>query len=132
MALADQTHDPALIFTRTHRLGDGVRVRLRLARPGDELPVGALLGRLGYTASEPELLSLVRFDPHQRAVICASALIGARPHVIAFGAIDLNAPRAQATVVVDPAHAAEVTGLVRVALEARADAHAAQARAAAA
>lgn len=107
------------VFARTHRLDGGLRVRLRLARPGDQGPMSALLDRLGYAPSEGELLDLVRFDPHRRAVICATALVGGRERVLGFGAIDLEAPAAAATVVVDPDHACDVTRLLRRALAAR-------------
>jgi hypothetical protein len=107
------------VFARSHRLSDGLRVRLRLARPSDQRPVAALLARLGFAPSMAELLDLVRFDPHRRAVICATALVGGRERVLGFGAIDLEQPVGSATVVVEPEHALELTRLLRRALAAR-------------
>lgn len=107
------------VFSRTHRLDNGLRVRLRLARPGDEGPLAVLLARLGYDPSESELLDLVRFDPHRRAVICATALIGGRDRVLGFAAADLGADARSATVVVDPEHARGVSRLLRSAITSR-------------
>jgi len=106
------------IFARSHRLSDGLRVRLRLARPGDQGPLVDLLDRLGFSPSESHLLDLVRFD-RGRAVICATALLAGTERIVGFGAIDPRAAGASAWVVVDPDHAAELTPLIRSALDAR-------------
>lgn len=116
--------DPSAVFARSHGLGDGSRVRLRLARPGDQAPLVDLLRRLGFAPSQPHLLALVRFDP-DRAVICATALLEGAERIIGFGAIDERTAGARAWVVVDPDCADEVTPLIRSALEARAQARAA-------
>lgn len=108
------------LFARTHTLDDGLRVRLRLARPGDQRPLATLLDRLGFTPLEHELLELVRFDPQRRAVICATALVDGREQILGFGAISLGDPGGGATVVVEPEHAVAVSRLLRGALGARA------------
>jgi hypothetical protein len=118
------------LFARTHTLDDGLRARLRLARPGDQRPLAELLQRLGFPALERELLELVRFDPHRRAVICATALVDGREQVLGFGAIDLREPGGSGTVVVEPRHAATVSRLLRSALAARAESRGAGALAA--
>jgi hypothetical protein len=110
--------DPT-IFSRTHRLEDGLRVRLRLARPGDQGPLVALLSRLGFAPSEAALLDLVRFDPQRREVVCATALIGGRERILGFGALELEPRAGSATVVADPAHAPEVNRLLRRAINSR-------------
>lgn len=112
--------DSATLFARAHRLDDGLRVRLRLARPGDQRLLIDLLDRLGFTASEIALLDLVRFEPHRRAVICATALIDGNERMLGFGAIDLDSPQETATVIVDKPHEQAVTPLIRQALHARA------------
>jgi GNAT superfamily N-acetyltransferase len=85
--------DPGALLATTHEAGGGLRVRLRLARPGDALGVREFLERLS-----PESLarrfpeqggkvsgSLVRgftfVDPRQRLVVAASAAIGGRDRV---------------------------------------------------
>jgi GNAT superfamily N-acetyltransferase len=57
-----------VIFT-THDLGDGTRVRLRLARPSDSVAVQAFLGDV------PELAvrRLMYYDPHERLTLLAMA-----------------------------------------------------------
>ena len=106
-------------LTRTHRLAGGLRVRLRLARPGDEAPLADFLGQLGFDPSTPELVDLIRFDPHQRALICATALIDGREQLLGFGLIDTGTPRAPATVVADSAHGPDLIRLLRDALRDR-------------
>ena len=98
---------------------DGLRVRLRLARSGDQRPMADLLARLGFEPSTGQLQELVRFDPRQRAVVCATALVDGGEHVIGFGLIDLDAPRSPASVVSDPVHGRALTRLIREALDAR-------------
>jgi hypothetical protein len=114
----DRSFDPT-VFSRTHRLDGGLRVRLRLARPGDQRPLVALLERLGYTPSESELLDLVRFDPQRRAVICATALIGGRERILGFGAVENHGDAGTATIVAEPEHAAGVSRLLRRAINSR-------------
>ena len=104
------------VFTRTHRLAGGLRVRLRLARPGDEGPLAELLDRLGFAPSRAQLLELIRFDPHERAVICATGLVEGTERALGFGLIDTRGSRAPATVVADPAGGPELTQLIRGAL----------------
>jgi hypothetical protein len=124
------SRDPSVeLFARSHCLVDGRRVRLRLARPGDQRLLAALLRRLGFSPSEPDLLRLVRFDPRRRAMICATALVGGREQIVGFGAIELDAPAAPATVVADPDYGFGLGKLLRLALQARA--HARNARLAA-
>lgn len=107
----------ATVFARSHRLRDGLRVRLRLARPGDEGHLADLAARLGFSPSEPALRDLVRFRPHGRSVVCATALVHGQEQVIGFGA---DSAEGSATVLVEPDHAAELTPLLRRALGARA------------
>jgi hypothetical protein len=65
-------------------------VRLRLARPGDGPGIRALLAQHGIDPEEFELGRLTHFDPRHRAVICATALIGATETIVGLGAIDVD------------------------------------------
>jgi hypothetical protein len=105
---------------RSHRLDGGLRVRLRLARPGDRPLVADLLERLGFQPSHSALLDVMRFDPHRRAVVCATALVGGTERVVGFGAVDLQSTGAPATVVAEPEHGGELIRLLRGGLRARA------------
>jgi hypothetical protein len=108
------------MFGRSHRLAGGLRVRVRLARPGDRPLVADLLERLGFQPSHSQLLDVMRFDPHRRAVVCATALVGGTERVVGFGAVDLQSAGAPATVVAEPEHGRELVGLLRGGLRARA------------
>jgi hypothetical protein len=108
------------MFGRSHRLDGGLRVRVRLARPGDQPLVADLLERLGFQPSHSLLLDVIRFDPHRRAVVCATALVGGTERVVGFGAVDLQSASAPATVVAEPEHGRELIRLLRGGLRARA------------
>ena len=105
--------DLGVLFARSHRLDDGLRVRLRLARPGDEPPIAGLLDRVGLVAGDLDLARLVRFDPRRRAVVCATALVAGAEHVIGFGMISVGhgQPSPEA-LVVDPERADAVRPLL--------------------
>ncbi len=76
------------VFTRSHPLPSGPRVRLRLARPSDREAVVALLHRRNADAYEFGVRRLLRFDPAQRSVIAAFALIDGVDTLIGIAAID--------------------------------------------
>ncbi len=107
------------MLTHSHRLDGGLRVRVRLARPGDQPLVAELLERLGFQPSHSLLLDVMRFDPHRRAVVCATALVGGTERVVGFGAVDLQSRGAPATVVAEPEHGRELIRLLRRGLRAR-------------
>jgi hypothetical protein len=67
-----------------HSLPGGVR--LRLPHRADADGVRALCARHGADCDPDELL---RFDPRERAVICATAGIGAAETIVGVGAIRL-------------------------------------------
>ena len=69
----------------SYRLGDGTRVRLRLAAPSDGPRIAALL------APDLAVQRLVRFDPRRRVVVCAAALIEGAEVLVGVGAIELSA-----------------------------------------
>jgi hypothetical protein len=88
-------------MARTYALPGGTRVSLRLARARDEASVLALLTRTGAQCSELDVARLVRFDPRQRMVVCASALLDRTELVVGVGAIPLEHNRPELLVVDD-------------------------------
>jgi hypothetical protein len=111
-------------------LGDGFRVRLRMARSSDLMPIRALLERR-RGGDRVELEPLVQFDPRRRCVICATALIDSAETLVGVGSIDLDeqGDSTPDVVLVDEQHASATSELLVEALRIRA-AHAAEARAA--
>jgi hypothetical protein len=82
--------DPGALLGHSFPLGDGPRVRLRLARMRDLPAIRALFERRGVVADELERARLVRVDPRDRIVICATALIGSGEKIVGIGAIDVE------------------------------------------
>jgi hypothetical protein len=115
----------------SYPLRDGFRVRLRMARSSDAVPIRGLLDRVDFAAGDLELARLVQFDPRRRCVICATALIDATETLVGVGAIELDTD-GQAEpdmLVVSEEHAEAVAELLTSALIDRV-AYAARARAA--
>ena len=109
-----------MVFTRTHPLPDGPRVRLRLARPTDRAAVSALLRRQSAEAYDFGVRRLLRFDPTERSVITAFAPIGGLETLVGIAAID-HLPDADVdTLVVDDRWREGVTALLVGALRERA------------
>ena len=81
--------DPGALLSRTYALPRGPRVRLRLARHGDEPAIRALAAELGIEPGSLEIERLLRFD-RRRVVICATALLGTEEIFAGFGAIALE------------------------------------------
>jgi hypothetical protein len=71
MALSPLANFGTLLST-VHLLGDGRRVRLRLARPGDSLPA-----------------NLTFYDPRERLVVVAVEMLGGREQIVGVVDIDL-------------------------------------------
>lgn len=86
----------------------------------DAPAIRALLRARGLDPEELEVARLVRFDPRQRAVICATALIGSTETIVGIGAIDLEADRPELLVVNDE-HTDGLGELLTRALVARAE-----------
>src|SRR3954466_14506254 len=93
--------DTGALLSRTYALPSGPRVRLRYARRSDVPGLRALLERCGAEPTDLELSRLLRSDPRERAVICATALIGGTETIVGFGAIALQAQAPPETLVVD-------------------------------
>ena len=108
------------VLERIHRLPDGLPVRLRLARAGDQRLLELLLERLGVEASPLEVRRVLRYDPRRRVVVCASALIGKTETLVGLGAVDLTDPDAEPdTLVFDRRLAPELGTLLRDGLRGR-------------
>ena len=73
----------------TLNLEDGERVRLRLARSSDARAIGDLLARQGTAFDDVDPRRLVEYDPRDRYVVCATALIDGGERLVGVGAIDL-------------------------------------------
>jgi hypothetical protein len=113
--------DPGALLARTYLLPRGPRVRLRLARAGDERAIRALAGEHGVEADSLELERLLRFD-RSRIVICATALVGAGEVLVGFGAIELEPWAEPDPVLVDERSTDGLRDLLGAALTGRADA----------
>lgn len=74
---------------RTLDLEGGQRARLRLARSSDARAIGDLLARQGISFDEVSPRGLVQYDPRERYVVCATALIDGAERLVGVGAIDL-------------------------------------------
>jgi hypothetical protein len=94
-----------------HDLPSGARVRLRLPVRSDVPSLRALLG-------DRETLSLLRFDPSRRAVICAVDF----EEVVGVGAIDLCPGARPDLITVADGRGEELTALLERVLVARAEA----------
>jgi len=81
--------DPGALLARSYPLARGPRVRLRLARLRDQEGVARLFASHGLEPDQLELSRLVRFDPHHRLVIAATALIGSAETLVGIGSIEL-------------------------------------------
>jgi hypothetical protein len=75
-------------------------------------------------ADDVALGRLVRYDPSQRAVICATAPLGGTELIVGVGAIDLRGDGEPETLVVDEALTEGLVDLLASALVGRARAHA--------
>ena len=121
--------DRSPLLGESYELGEDFRVRLRMARSSDLLPIRALLASK-HREPEAEVTALVQFDPRRRCVICASALIDSTETLIGVGLIELDGDDAAMprVLIVDPRYP-RVAELLTHALIARAR-QAARARAA--
>jgi hypothetical protein len=79
--------DPGALLARSFDLPRGPRVCLRLARIRDLAGIEALAGA---QVDALELARLVRSDPRQWVVICATALVDGAERVLGVGALDVT------------------------------------------
>lgn len=120
--------DPGALLGTSFALGDGLRVRLRLARSSDSALIRALVARAETRPEDLELARLVQFDPRRRVVICATGLIDGSETLVGVGAVELDGSDPE-VLIVDAAHDEPLSELLTAALAGRAGA-AADARAA--
>jgi hypothetical protein len=105
-----------MLLTSSHRLPNGLRVRLRYPHTRDRAAVGALYGRLGLPCDELELRRLLSFDLRRRRVIFAVAwLDGVETLVGAAGTTHDGDPTPD-VLVADESLAPGVAELLRAAL----------------
>jgi hypothetical protein len=116
--------DTGALLSRTYELPEGPRVRLRYVRRSDLPGLSRLLEQRGIVADDVALGRLVRYDPSQRAVICATAPLGGTELIVGVGAIDLRGDGEPETLVVDEALTEGLVDLLASALVGRARAHA--------
>jgi hypothetical protein len=116
--------DTGALLSRTYELPAGPRVRLRYVRRSDLPGLSRLLEQRGIVADDVALGRLVRYDPSQRAVICATAPLGGTELIVGVGAIDLRGDGEPETLVVDEALTEGLVDLLASALVGRARAHA--------
>jgi N-acetylglutamate synthase-like GNAT family acetyltransferase len=119
-----QSIDTGALLSRSYALPAGPRVRLRLARRSDSEGIRTLLDQRDVEASEIAVNRLVRYDPWQRVVICATAPLGGTETIVGVGAIDLEDDCEPDTVVVDERLTEGLGELLAEALTQRARAHA--------
>jgi RimJ/RimL family protein N-acetyltransferase len=106
--------DPGAMLSTTHELEDGSRVRLRLTRPTDALPVRCFLERLSpetrtlrFLAPTPEVPeSLVRhftfYEPRERLILAATMPVDGTERIVGLAdAAFLATGLAEIGVVVD-------------------------------
>jgi hypothetical protein len=105
-------------MARTFSLPRGPEVRLRLARARDEAGVRGLIERCGGDPNELDLASLIRFDPRERVVICAT---DSRQTLLGIAAVAIrDGPRDPDVLLVDEALTDGLDELLRGALAAEA------------
>ena len=117
--------DPGALLGRSYPLDDGARVHLRVARPSDVAPIRGLFAREDDTkasaGADLEIARLVNFDPRERCVLTATALIDGGERMVGVGSIrlDQDEPSPEA-VIVDPEAPAGLQPLLAGALIGRA------------
>src|SRR5690349_14435546 len=77
-------------MARFYTLPRGPRVCLRLARPRDVNGISDLFRAHGHDPEPLELARLVRSDPRQRLIVCATALVDGLETIVGVGEIDLR------------------------------------------
>lgn len=119
-----QPIDSGALLSRSYPLPTGPRVRLRLARRSDMAAISALLRQREVEAGELAVSRLVRYDPRQRAVLCATTPLGGTETLVGVGAIDLTFEAEPDTIVVDERLTRGLGDLLASALVQRARSHA--------
>jgi acetyltransferase len=94
--------DPGTLLATTHRVGEGLPVRLRLARPSDAPQVRGFLEGLSPETRHRRFLAAMRlvpdsavrhftfFDPRRRMVVAATAMVGSREEIVGLADVALQ------------------------------------------
>src|SRR4051794_28925422 len=90
-----QLTDPGALLATTHQAGDGLHVRLRLARPSDALGVREFLEGVSPdgTVSGSVVRGFTFVDPRQRLVVAASAPVGGRNRIVGLADVAFTGTR---------------------------------------
>jgi hypothetical protein len=114
----ERMFDPGAMLSRTYALPNGPRVRLRLPQASDAPNIRLLSDG---TLSDLELSRLIRHDPRQRLVICATTFVAGREAVVGIGAIGLDGEQHEPELLhADSAAGERLPELIRKALVGRA------------
>jgi hypothetical protein len=96
--------DHQITAARTATLADGTRMSMRRVRLRDLDALRALAGRAGIVCEDFELARLVRSDPGDRLVLCATTVRGRTETVLGVGVIELSGSATMPSLIlVDPA-----------------------------
>jgi hypothetical protein len=112
-----------VMLSTTHRLQDGLRVRLRFPYSTDRAAVAALYARVGLLVDEIELRRLLRFDLRRRRVICAVAWVDGAEQVLGIASTTHDGDPTPEVLVADEERAPGVGRLLRAALAEQASQH---------
>jgi GNAT superfamily N-acetyltransferase len=99
--MARRLADPGTLLSTTHEVDDGLRVRLRLARPSDAMRMQAFFDGLSdetrhrrfFVAMPHTSETLIRhftfFDPRERLVVVAAAMIAHSEEIVGVADVAL-------------------------------------------
>jgi hypothetical protein len=82
--------DNAPLMAQTYPLPRGPRVRLRLARGRDQASIRELLEHCWVDHHQLDVGGLVRSDPRERAVICATTLLDSGEALVGVGSMRVD------------------------------------------
>ena len=86
----DPGFPPGALLAQSYPLERGPRVRLRLAQRRDAEEIVALLALNRLEPDRLEVAKLLRSNPRDRIVICATTLIGSTETIVGIGAIQVG------------------------------------------
>ena len=111
------------MLSTTHRLDDGLRVRLRFPYTTDRAAVADLAARAGFVLDDMDVHRLVRFDLRRRRVVCAAAWIDGAERLVGIAATSHDGDPTPEILLADEERAPGVARLLRAALVEQARQH---------
>ena len=105
-----------MMLSTTHRLDDGLRVRLRFPYTTDRTAVLDLAERAGVAVDDMEAHRLVRFDLRRRRVVCAAAWVDGAERLVGIAATSHDGDPTPDVLIADEGRAPGVGHLLRAAL----------------